>query len=374
MKRIFIVSSSFYPVISPRSFRATELAKELARQGHQVTVFTEFRNADYDKIGRDFNLSLVDLGKRSFKEIKIEGPNLVSLFKRMWRRILLQCLEYPDIELMYLVKRSLQKSKGCDLLITIAVPYPIHWGAAWAMSTQRTKIGTWVADCGDPYVGCATDSFKKLFYFAYVEKWFCRKADYLSIPIESATDGYFKEFHSKIRVVPQGFDFKSKPTVEKAPAECGKGTVRFAYAGSFMPGVRDPRPFLNHLTTLKTLNFQFTVFTRDTNLLKGFDDKLGSSLILHDYIPREELLSALKTQDFLVNFDNNTNTQSPSKLIDYKLVGRPVLNISRNLNLDTIDEFLNGNYSNQLHLPDLQQHSIDNVAKQFLCLIPDYGT
>ena len=32
-KRILIVAFSFYPIISPRSFRTTELAKELARQG-----------------------------------------------------------------------------------------------------------------------------------------------------------------------------------------------------------------------------------------------------------------------------------------------------------------------------------------------------
>ena len=33
-----LVSVSFYPENSPRSFRATELAKELCRQGHKVLV------------------------------------------------------------------------------------------------------------------------------------------------------------------------------------------------------------------------------------------------------------------------------------------------------------------------------------------------
>src|SRR5690606_8098316 len=37
-KNILILSRTFYPENSPRSFRTTELAKELARQEHGVTV------------------------------------------------------------------------------------------------------------------------------------------------------------------------------------------------------------------------------------------------------------------------------------------------------------------------------------------------
>lgn len=39
-RKILIVSKSFYPLISARSLRTTELAKEFARQGHKVTVIT----------------------------------------------------------------------------------------------------------------------------------------------------------------------------------------------------------------------------------------------------------------------------------------------------------------------------------------------
>ena len=39
-KKVLIVCCWFYPVNSPRAFRAAELAKELAFQGHDVTVLT----------------------------------------------------------------------------------------------------------------------------------------------------------------------------------------------------------------------------------------------------------------------------------------------------------------------------------------------
>ena len=75
--------------------------------------------------------------------------------------------------------------------------------------------------------------------------------------------------------------------------------------------------------------------------------------------------------DFLVNFDNNTNLQLPSKLIDYALTKRPVLNISGNLDRESIQEFFEGNYTNQMSLNDVEKYNIKNVAAQFLALTND---
>ena len=47
--KILIITQAFYPGISPRSFRATELAKELARQGDDVTVYAELRDFNYSE-------------------------------------------------------------------------------------------------------------------------------------------------------------------------------------------------------------------------------------------------------------------------------------------------------------------------------------
>src|SRR5699024_12169166 len=68
-------------------------------------------------------------------------------------RSLLQLFEYPDIELLFKVKKALREESGFDLLISIAVPHPIHWGTAWAWRKENPIAKTWVADCGDPYMG-----------------------------------------------------------------------------------------------------------------------------------------------------------------------------------------------------------------------------
>ena len=60
---------------------------------------------------------------------------------------------------------------------------------------------------------------------------------------------------------------------------------------------------------------------------------------------------------------------SPSKFIDYAIVNRPVLNITKNFNRDEILQFLNKDYSKRKILPEPHQFHIENISKQFLDLI-----
>ncbi len=75
-KRILIISAAFYPAISPRANRTTELAKEMSRQGHDVTLLIPKQNHDYTLIEKEFNLVVKDIGNLRFKEIRI-GKNKI---------------------------------------------------------------------------------------------------------------------------------------------------------------------------------------------------------------------------------------------------------------------------------------------------------
>ncbi len=366
-KKILLVSEAFYPELSPRSFRATELAKEFSRQGHTVVVITKWRNYEYADFVSDFNISLKMWSKSNFPKIPEFKIKPFSLLSRALSRLLLVLFEYPLIEEMFQVKKILKDENGYDLLISFSVPYPVHWGVAWSKSKKHTIAEYWIADCGDPYMGDILDSFRKLFYFEYLEKWFCRKANYISIPVESARPGYYPEFHDKIKIIPQGFDFElqknaQEKTLNKVP--------QFAYAGGFLKGIRDPEPLLEFLTKTN-LPFKFYVFTNQAALLDKFRNVLNEKLIISNYIDRIELMEILSKMDFLINFDNNTNRNIPSKLIDYAIAQRPVLNIDKNFKNDYILDFLNGNYENRMVLPDIEQYHIRNISKQFLDLNKD---
>lgn len=363
-KKILIVSRSFYPENSPRSHRTTELAKEFAREGHEVTVITPKDEQIHTAFAQEHKLTIKDLGKQRWKTPDFGKSRIGYLLTRAFVRFFGLAFEYPHIELMYLVCKALKKESGYELLISIAVPYPVHWGVAKVWNKKQKIAKTWVADCSDPYMGCETDSFRKWFYFKYVEKWFMRKADFVTIPVESARNAYYPEFHDKINIIPQGFQF----TPIKQPTVTVKHDVpTFAYAGGFIQGIRDPRPFLDYLTTIGN-DFRFFIFTNNRSLIDGYLQKLKGKLEIRDYISREELLTFLAGMDFLVNIDNNSGTALPSKLIDYAICSRPVLNIKKTLDTDIIRQFMTDDYHNAMEIGNIDQYRIENVCTAFLAL------
>jgi len=304
-------------------------------------------------------------GKARFPEVPEFKRKPFSFFSRALYRLLSVYFEYPLIEEMFKVKRMLKKEEGYDLLISFAVPYVIHFGVAWSRSEKHPVAGMWIADCGDPFMGNVIDTFKKPFYFAYFEKWFSRKADYIVIPIDSAIDGYYPEFHNKFRVIPQGFDFRINTDEVPLPKN---DIPTFSYAGGFLKGVRDPGQLLEFLSK-QDRPFRFIVYTNSPELLIPFQEKLGDKLEIHGFIPRDELLSRLSEMDFLVNLDNNTARNSPSKLIDYAIVNRPILNLTRDFDPVATTAFLDGDYQQKMLLPDLEKYHISNVSRSFLELL-----
>ena len=364
-KRILLVSSAFFPELSPRSFRATELAKEFYRKGHEVTVISKFRDYDYSNFLKETPIVFRMWNKPIWPAIPDFNTEPIHSIARGIKRLLLLLFEYPAIVEMFKVKGMLKAESGYDMVLSFAVPYPVHWGVAWSRTRRHRIASFWVADCGDPYMGDVLDTFKKPFYFKFIEKWFCKKANYITVPIEGAINGYYPEFHQKIRIIPQGFRFDFEWKTNELPRN---QIPTFAYAGGFIPGVRDPGLLLDYLITLK-LSFKFYVYTNQPEILDHYKFILKDNLVISSYVPREELLYILSGMDFLINFDNNTSLNSPSKLIDYALSRRPILNInSSNLDKSLVMEFLNGNYSGQ-RIIELSNYDIGKVSMQFLSLI-----
>lgn len=364
-KKILLVSNGFFPEISPRSYRVTELAKEFCRQGHDVTVISKYRDHDYSDFLQQCPIKLKMWKKSILKPVPSSSKGIGSILNSVITRAMLMLFEYPAIEDMFRVKKMLRNEEGYDLLISFAVPHPVHWGVAWARTKKHKIARIWIADCGDPYMGDVLDTYRKLFYFGYLEKWFGRKSDYIAIPIASAIDAYYPEFKNKIKIISQGFQFDLKTNITALQ----KNTEpTFAYAGGFIPGVRDPQPLLDYLSTLDR-PFKFLIYTNSDEILNKYKEVLKGKMIVSSYIPRNELMEILQTMDFLVNFDNNTQLNSPSKLIDYAIVNRPVLNIGRDFNEQNILSFIEGDYSGAMRLPEPSQFHISNVSKQFIDLI-----
>lgn len=368
-KKILIISRSFYPEISPRSIRTTALVKEFARKGHDVTLLTLKKDEVHIPFEKEYGITVKNLGPLRFPPISIKrSSGLFGLFKRAVRRALLLLFEYPDIELMFRVNQALRKEAGYDLLISIAVPYPIHWGVALARKPHHRIADVWVADCGDPYCGLENDSFKTLFYFSYIEKWFSRKADYITIPFEGARSAYFSEFHSKIKVIPQGLSFPKK--IDRSLYPANRESVTFAYFGNIRSYRHYALPFLEKLKGIEQ-DFKFIIYTREPQLFEQvLDDKTLKKCEIRPYTDRNLLLEQLEGVDFLVHFPYLKDSQKSLKLIDYAYLGKPVLSYRNDVKSDqALREFLNRNYEHSTPLEDYHKYKVENVSAQFLELV-----
>jgi hypothetical protein len=224
-----------------------------------------------------------------------------------------------------------------------------------------------VADCGDPYCGLENDSFNKLFYFSYIEKWFSRKTDYITIPFEGALPAYYPEFHSKIKIIPQGLSFPEKANTKNRP---DNEKITFAYFGNIHSYLHYAIPFLEKLNTIDR-DFRFIVYTRDRPL---FERVLNKETLkkcdIRDYVEREVLLKELSMVDFLIYFPYLKNTQKSLKLVDYAYLDNPVLSYRNDEESNQVlNAFINGNSENQVPLEDYTKYKIENVAAQFLDLL-----
>lgn len=361
--KVVIIAQYIFPFITPRSQRATELAKEFARQNHEVVLYAMLGKYDYTKFMNETGIVVKNLGKASMGLQDSDGKRKRTLISRAFTYLFKWTLDFPLILLSLKTKRAVLKEKNIDYLITIAHPHSIHLGVAIA-NLKHKNYKFWTADCGDPF--SLNPFFKHPFYFKYLEKWWSRKTDFITVPVSQAIKGYYPEFHFKIRIIPQGFNFNEVEIAEYKQ----NVPVHFAYSGMIYPGNRDPSLFLDYLCTLKDLNFKFIVFTRNRLIFEKYKYSLCDKLEIHDYLPRLELLKQLSRMDFLVNIRNSSSVQQPSKLIDYYLTQRPILEISSEFTeKQNFMDFLEGKYASQKFAEDINQYNISNVVRAFVDLI-----
>lgn len=374
MKEIIITSYYFPPENTPRAFRTFELARYFSLNGFKVSLFIPDNNHDYSDWISTYNFSIIKIKRGIFlnkiQESVVSPSNSnnyvgksYSFFKKYFRYF----IGTKDIEYAYtLYAALLENVKSYDNLISIALPFSVTLGSAMFMNKVPPK-GRAIAEYGDPYF--YNPYFSRFIAHKHLENWALKRHDLITITTDKILE-YLTPYKStkRISVIPQGFDFS-----EIEIATYHKNIkLQFAYAGIFYEKERDPSEFLEFLYSLEKIDFQFHIYTD----LKGkisdgyklavpFVNKLKDKLILHDLIPRKELIWELSKMDFLINIE--TRQANPSKLIDYSLSKRPVLEIDKQgLFKKSFFEFASGNFSEDLLKNfDLSTYDIKNVGKRF---------
>ena len=119
-----------------------------------------------------------------------------------------------------------------------------------------------------------------------------------------------------------------------------------------------------------SFKFEFHIYTTTPKFVAPFVTASKGRIIMQSIVPREKLLYELSKMHFVVNFENVGFTQTPSKLIDYLIINKPVLSVTfGNLQPTIFHDFLKGNYEQKMVLPEKNNYKIENVASQFIALV-----
>lgn len=272
-----------------------------------------------------------------------------------------------------LAAKILRSKEQFSMVISVGLPFSVHLATALAffLKGRHAKDNTvFVADYGDPFA--KNPAIARMPHFVLLEKLVLRVFDYVTVPTLKALPAFAGlKKAEKIVCIPQGYDFsqiKTAPYNQCAPPS-------FAYAGLFYDKIRNPASFFEFLADSK-LDYSFIVYTDLNNVdslscILPYCEKMGERLILKQAVPREECIYQLSRCDFLINVENLSKSQTPSKLIDYALTGRPVYSFNQN-NFSSADffRFYSRDYSDcSVRNFDLERFDIKKVCDSFLKLI-----
>ena len=361
--KIAIVTAYYEPIPAPRAFRAAELAREFVRRGYEVSVFNT-TSVIRDGVNVSRATGGVKLVNLDIIRMQQDSPKAGNRTKEKWyksefRKYLFYFTTNTWLKILFGLKRKLVFNEQYDLLISIGLPFTVHWGVSSKIK-DRQVARCYVADYGDPF------SIKVAKYFQWIEKRVLRRFDYVTVPTSRAVSSYLwlKEEKS-IKVIPQGFNFD-----DIRLAEYQRNPIpTFGYAGLFYSDIRNPKNLFEFLCSLD-FDFRFVIYTNlssadSYSCLEPYVRKLGAKLELRHSIPRLDLIYCLSSMDFIVNVNNASENQIPSKLIDYKLSGRPIFSLSQN-NFDSqkFVRFCAHEFTGEEKI-DISGFDIRNVASQF---------
>lgn len=365
--RIIFICHSIEPIVSPRSFRSTNLIRYFLQSGAEVDLI--YFHGDVKKLNK--------YGK--IKPYKLNEVNL-KVGNKYLDFILDYFFYYPfGLGLPRLIKQikivvQSKKQIGDFKIISIAAPHSIHWSVGIYLILNPNLKYTWVADCGDPFIGLS-QKFKRPIYFNWLENVFLRKASSITVPIEAAISSFNANYSDKFFVIPQLFYLdEDKSSLQNSRLNTGP-TVLCSYAGTIKTIGRNIEPYLELICQMNC-NFTLDIYTSQIDLANELVKKYKNvrneqvNIRVFALIPRQELLKKLAQSNFLLDIPNTNSNQMPSKLIDYLISGRPILS-ERNLKDFQVSfmDFISGDFTRQKIDLKLEQFDVKIGGRQFAQLL-----
>ncbi len=348
-----VISYWYYPENVARAFHVKGIVSSLIQEGYHVELIIP-RNNMYQEIDarESDNITvhqvkpgiLLHKEKNRWDVNKNILNNSQSNFLIKGLKKLYDVLVWPDRTVEWAINayRYVKKNKlhiNSEAMVTVGLPVSTHiTGHLLKKDASHLK---WIADYGDPFSYNPDREIRK--YDKFLESKILKNVDSIVIPTENAVDCYTNlgVNRSEIHVIPQLFEEQQGESSYKIDKE----KFNIMYAGSFYRGIRSPVEFIHGLVLASKKNpkLHFHYFG-NVNALEEFLEMEGLDIktipiTVNTFKDRSEIISIMKNMDLLINLNNKSTSQIPSKIIDYLYADTRILNVGSNLTelFDNVD-------------------------------------
>jgi glycosyltransferase involved in cell wall biosynthesis len=352
--KVLIISFQYWPALNARAFRWTALAEDWARKGRDVHVVCA-RLPDRPAVEVVNGVKLHRVGNAWIERLRGAGVpianngttakrNAIRRVVTAAARAIWHAIYWPDTSCTWYFAA---RGKARELVAALAPEAVVSVSPAFtAVAVGRTlaagkpKRFHWLIDLGDPFSFAEEAPPNNLRLYRRLNVRFERgcfaAADSVSVTTGDTRDRYaalFPESAHKIAVIP--------PLV--ALPEAGSGIEnglrsdrrRLAFLGRLYPTIRRPDFLLALFAAFAEgpggeryeLHFYGETWECQASFAP-YGHMLGRNLFLHGPVPRDRAASAMRSADFLINIGNDTRYQLPSKIVEYAMTGRPILNLA----------------------------------------------
>ena len=301
------------------------------RKDNGITI----HSLEYTKAGRILNPPAAVFSNSSGEKIKKGKPLL--MLKRLIRNLLFPDSLITEAPRLRCEALRLAGELKCYTVIISAFPFT----TLICLKTIKEKLGIkTILDVGDPFYKNSKNGYVKDLFARKFEKKYLKYTDILVVTNTLTRDHYLNSFPEslrpdQVRIIPMGVSQAFLSAVRRSTNEeitlGDKLQFNLFYAGQLYRRMREPFELYRAIleirkdTTLPRVRLDM-YGSYNKGFVAGFEN--SGSVFFHGHIRHEDLPEIYRKANAIVFIDNAYGMQTPGKIFEIALAGKPVLFIS----------------------------------------------